>query len=265
MGPALVVVPVYGNLAVAQRCLRSLDATSPQDVAFLVVDDCGPERVTREWLDEAVPSGRPLELVLNVANLGFVRTVNRAFSLREERDVLIVNSDVVVFDGWYDGMLAAAQGSQVASVTAMSNTGSIVTIADGAAYPSPQALASVAVAAREAATAPGAIPVGVGHCMLLTHAALADVGPFDEAFSPGYGEEVDWSLRARRRGWLHVAATDVVVWHDAGGSFGSGRQWLRKRHELRLALRYPREFLALRRSSSGLIGGDRRRTRGSPT
>jgi len=251
---ALVVVPCFGNLAVAQRCLRSLDSTSPRDVAFLVVDDCGPQRVTREWLDEAVSSGRPCELVLNDKNLGFVRTANRAFSLREGRDVLIVNSDVVVFDGWYDGMLAVAQGPRVASVTAMSNAGSVATVPGGPGYGSPDDLAPAAAAARATASPAVPIPVGVGHCLLLTHAALADVGLFDEAFSPGYGEEVDWSLRARRRGWSHVAATDVVVWHDAGGSFGSGRQWLRKRHELRLALRYPREFLALRVNPTSLTG-----------
>ena len=246
-----MVVPCYGNLEVAQRCLRSLDATSPPGVEFLVIDDCGPQRVTRTWLDESVRSGRPCELVLNDVNLGFVRTANRAFSVRRGRDVLIVNSDVVVFDGWYDGMLAAAQGPRVASVTAMSNAGSVATVPHGPSYSSPDELAQAAVIARETTSSSTLLPVGVGHCMLLTHAALADVGLFDEVFSPGYGEEVDWSLRARRRGWSHVAATDVVVWHDAGGSFGSGRQWLRKRHELRLALRYPREFLALRLKQPG--------------
>lgn len=252
MSAALVVVPCYGNLAVAQRCLRSLDVTSPRDVAFLVVDDYGPQRVSREWLDEAVSSGRPCELVFNDVNLGFVRTANRAFAVREGRDVLIVNSDVVVFDGWYDGMLAAAQGPRVASVTAMSNAGSVATVPHGPSYNSPDDLAPVAGVARAVASPALPIPVGVGHCMLLTHVALADVGLFDEVFSPGYGEEVDWSLRARRRGWSHLAATDVVVWHDAGGSFGSGRHWLRKRHEMRLAFRYPREFLALRVNPASL-------------
>jgi len=224
-------------------------------VAFLVVDDCGPQRVTREWLDEAVSSGRPCELVLNDKNLGFVRTANRAFSLREGRDVLIVNSDVVVFDGWYDGMLAVAQGPRVSERDGDEQRrigGHGAGWARATAHPMTWLRQR---RPRRATASPAVpIPVGVGHCLLLTHAALADVGLFDEAFSPGYGEEVDWSLRARRRGWSHVAATDVVVWHDAGGSFGSGRQWLRKRHELRLALRYPREFLALRVNPTSLTG-----------
>jgi len=246
---SVVFVPLYGRLDLAERCLRSLDATTPDAVPFLVIDDCGPQRASESWLAGVVAPGRPATLLVNDQNLGFVQTANRALAAREGRDVLLVNSDVVVFPGWYDGMLAAAtQG--VASVTAMSNEGSIATIAQASLYSSPEQLAPIAEAARQSATQPVAIPVGVGHCILLTDAALTEVGAFDTAFSPGYGEEVDWSIRARRAGWAHTAAPAVVVWHDAGASFGTGRTALRRWHELKLAIRYPREFLALRRGGA---------------
>jgi len=242
----VVFVPIYGRLDLAERCLRSLDATTPGAVPFLVIDDCGPERTSDSWLAGVMASGRATTLLVNDRNLGFVQTANRAFAARQGRDVLLVNSDVVVFPGWYDGMLAAA-GQGVASVTAMSNQGSIATIAQGCLYSSPEQLAPIAEAARQSASPPVGMPVGVGHALFLADAALSDVGVFDLAFSPGYGEEVDWSIRARRRGWVHTAAPAVVVWHDAGASFGTGRTALRRWHELKLAMRYPREFLALRR------------------
>jgi GT2 family glycosyltransferase len=130
-------------------------------------------------------------------------------------------------------------------VTALSNNGSIATVPDPAAYPTVDSLSVLAAQADVLGPPAYEIPVGVGHCTYFSNEALADVGPFDEAFSPGYGEEVDWSIRARRRGWRHMAAPGVIVWHDAGASFGR-RRMLRRRHELRLALRYPREFVALR-------------------
>jgi len=97
------------------------------------------------------------------------------------------------------------------------------------------------------------IPVAVGHCMYLRGAALAQVGGFDPAFSPGYGEEVDWSWRARRKGWRHVAALRTFVTHAAGSSFGPGpaRDRLRRRGELRLLARYPVRFVRLRTSLRG--------------
>src|SRR5436305_1969871 len=39
------------------------------------------------------------------------------------------------------------------------------------------------------------LPTAIGHCMYVRRSALELVGPFDLAFSPGYGEEVDFSQR----------------------------------------------------------------------
>ena len=148
MAGCVVFVPIYGRLDLAERCLRSLDATTPGAVPFLVIDDCGPERTSDSWLAGVMASGRATTLLVNDRNLGFVQTANRAFAARQGRDVLLVNSDVVVFPGWYDGMLAAA-GQGVASVTAMSNQGSIATIAQGCLYSSPEQLAPIAEAAPD--------------------------------------------------------------------------------------------------------------------
>lgn len=253
MGSPLVFVPVFGELELASRALRSLDAHTPSDVAFLVVDDCGRDRVAEEWLAEVLQPSRARRLIVNAENLGFVRTANVAFGHREGHDVVVVNSDVVVFAGWLRHLRAAADRG-VASVTALSNNGSIATVRNPAAYPSIEHLSVLAAQADVLLPSSYDIPVGVGHCLYLTNEALADVGLFDEAFSPGYGEEVDWSIRARRRGWRHVAAPAVIVWHEAGASFGN-RRLLRRRHELKLALRYPREFVGLRLRRWTQVGG----------
>jgi GT2 family glycosyltransferase len=254
MGSPLVFVPVFGRLDLAGRALRALDAHTPGDVAFLVVDDCGGERVAREWLEDVLKPSRVRQLVVNEVNLGFVRSANVAFALRDGHDVVVVNSDVVVYAGWL-GHLQAAAGPGVASVTALSNNGSIATVRDPAAYVDVESLSLPAAQADAVPPPPYDIPVGVGHCIYFSNLALAEVGVFDEAFSPGYGEEVDWSIRASRRGWRHLAAPGVIVWHDAGASFGQ-RRLLRRRHELKLALRYPREFLGLRlRRFEDLDGG----------
>ena len=244
MTAPVVFVPVYGQLDLTRRALRALDAHTPGDVPFLVVDDCGPDRVVESWLEDVLQPSRARRLIVNAENLGFVRSANVAFAQRDDHDVVVVNSDVVVFAGWLAHLRAAA-GEGVASVTALSNNGSIATVADPTEYPTPESLSALAAQAAAAPAPAYDIPVGVGHCIYLASEALAEVGVFDEAFSPGYGEEVDWSIRARRRGWRHMAAPGAIVWHDAGASFGS-RRMLRRKHELRLAVRYPREFIGLR-------------------
>jgi GT2 family glycosyltransferase len=229
----------------------SLDRYTELDVEFLVLDDAGPERVTADLVGELLAPGRRWRLHRNRTNLGFVATANVATGLRAGRDVVLVNSDVEVFAGWLNGLrMAALSGPHVASASAISNNGSILTV--------PVLSTDVHALANDvrqlptrslATTAP--IPVAVGHCLYLRDDALSAVGSFDLRFSPGYGEEVDWSIRARRRGWTHVAALRTVVWHDAGSSFGmrlgTAKEFTRRKREVVLASRYPREWLEIRR------------------
>ena len=84
------------------------------------------------------------------------------------------------------------------------------------------------------------IPVGVGFCLYLRRDCLRDIGTFDaELFDKGYGEEIDFCLRARRRGWSHRLAADVFVYHADGVSFGRRRAALLDRSNRLMNLRYP--------------------------
>ena len=58
-----------------------------------------------------------------------------------------------------------------------------------------------------------------GSCLLIRRSAWEDVGSFDEQFWL-YGEEVDWSLRARKRGWHVRLVAQELVGHDAGATVG---------------------------------------------
>jgi glycosyltransferase involved in cell wall biosynthesis len=77
--------------------------------------------------------------------------------------------------------------------------------------------------------------------MYVRRSALELVGAFDLAFSPGYGEEVDFSQRCVRSGLCHVLADDVLVFHRGGISFaGNGRRSaVQHEHERLIAERHP--------------------------
>ena len=80
-----------------------------------------------------------------------------------------------------------------------------------------------------------------GHCFYVRRSALDLVGGFDEAFAPGYGEEVDFSQRCLAMGLHHVLADDVLVLHHGGASLGvgGGRNPVQDEHEAILTARYP--------------------------
>ena len=83
------------------------------------------------------------------------------------------------------------------------------------------------------------VPTALGHCFYIRRSAIELVGDFDECFSPGYGEEVDFSQRCILRGLKHVVADDVFVYHRGKGSFAEGASGLQDEHEDLIAERYP--------------------------
>ena len=97
-----------------------------------------------------------------------------------------------------------------------------------------------AVASVARATIPS-LPTAVGFCIYLRRDALDELGIFDRFFAPGYGEEDDFSQRARAAGWELVAAPDVFVRHVGGASFGRDAKVmkLQQAHAARLAWRWP--------------------------
>jgi len=237
-----VIIPVYRGREETLACIDSVRRTTGDDARIVVVDDATEDAALAAALD-ALSAGGGLTLLRNPQNLGFVASVNRALALHPTHDAVLLNSDTRVFDDWLPRLRAAAySGRRVGTVTPLSNAGSIASYphARGAEV-SPEYAQGLHALAR--ATHPGRsveIPVGVGFCLYVRRDCLRDVGELDVAlFAKGYGEEVDFCLRARRRGWSHRLAADVFVYHAGGLSFGPRRTALLDRSQRLISLRYP--------------------------
>ncbi|MBE7248130.1 MAG: glycosyltransferase, partial [Actinomycetospora chiangmaiensis] len=98
----LVIVPVYKGRAETLRALHAC-LSQPQATPFtlLAVNDRSPEPELTADLEHLAQRGL-FHLVTNATNLGFVRSVNRALSLRQGRAVVLLNSDAQVFGDWLD-------------------------------------------------------------------------------------------------------------------------------------------------------------------
>ncbi len=220
-----VIVPVYKNRILTWRCLSSvLQARNTIAFELIVVEDCSPEPQISADLKEISARGW-ITLIRNDSNLGFVCSINKGISQHRDRDVVILNSDTEVYDGWLDRLHQAAYSSEkVASVTPLSNNATICSyprfLHDNpypleVDYPTLDRLAMDVNAGVTVET-----PTGVGFCMYLRRTALDIVGDFDEAsFGKGYGEENDWCQRAITQGWRNLIASYVFVRHIGGASF----------------------------------------------
>jgi glycosyltransferase involved in cell wall biosynthesis len=225
--PIDIVVPIFGAAAALERCLASVGAHT--DLArhrLLLVPD-GPQ----DAAVEAAIAGaeRAGATTLRAAERGgFVRAANRGIAAADH-DVVLLNSDTQVTAGWLDKLArAAASNPETASVTPFSNSATICSLPRwlvSNALPAGCSLEDFAeLVERSALPEYPRLPTGVGFCILLTRTALARVGAFDEGrFGIGYGEEVDWCLRARAAGFVHLLDDATFIYHEGQGSFGPER------------------------------------------
>ncbi|HEY1725447.1 MAG TPA: glycosyltransferase [Steroidobacteraceae bacterium] len=237
-----VIIPVYRGREQTLACIDAVRATIDTTVRIVVVDDATDDAVLAAALD-SLASHDHITLLRNPRNEGFVASVNRAMALHETHDVVLLNADTLVFDDWLARLRAAAYSDPaVGTVTPLTNSGTIASYpgAQGAAFNPEDGAALQALAASTHSGRRVAIPVGVGFCLYLRRDCLSDVGAFDATvFGRGYGEETDFCLRARRRGWSHQLAADVFVYHAGGLSFGRERAALLDRSQRLINLRYP--------------------------
>jgi len=240
------VLPVYGNAELAIECLRSFapEARGASD-RVIVVNDRGPESVQVDTALRRELAAYPdtFRLATNSGNLGLVETLNAALSSVdvENYDVLIVNSDILLVPGAIAEMRRILRDDE--------NTGIVCPRSDNASIASVPHLAgsSRTAASREFAqwvtTQPESItvPTAVGFCMVVRGELFRQFGFFDTVFSPGYGEENDFSMRIRRGGWRVALANRAFAFHVGGASFGrDSAAELQLRNEIVFRRRYPR-------------------------
>ena len=251
-GEPVVIVPVFNSYDEVVRCYQAYFQHTPASVPLLVVDDKGWDRrpftVLKEIFAESeTPPAHDVVVLEQISNKGFLLTMNDAFAAAGSADVVILNSDVIVGPEWLERMREAAYSANtIATASALTNHGTIISIPERnvASDDVPGGLSVDEAARRVAAGSPRLrprIPTAIGHCTYVRRAVLDVVGAFDPAFSPGYGEEVDFSQRAVAAGFEHVVADDVYVFHRGGSSFGRSAAVEKRKfeHEQMIQNRYP--------------------------
>jgi GT2 family glycosyltransferase/glycosyltransferase involved in cell wall biosynthesis len=251
-----VVIPVYRGEKETRDCVESvLKAVTGVAREVVVIDDASPERALADWLRSLASQGR-ITLVEHRDNQGFVASASEGLALHPARDVVLLNSDTEVAAGWLDRLRAhALRDPRIGTITPFTSNGTIL------GYPRPHVAnripageSTASLDARFAAANAGEaidIPTAVGFCMYVTRRCIDAVGVFDvERYGAGYGEEVDFCMRAARAGFRNVAAADVFVRHVGEVSFRDAGLERRRRAQAIVDALYPefqprlREFLA---------------------
>ncbi len=240
-----IVVPVYRGEAETRACLQSvLASANRRPVEVVVIDDASPEPAISAWL-QALAAERKITLITHPENLGFVAGVNAGMALHPGRDVILLNSDTEVAPGWVDRIGAHFERDPtIGTLTPFSNNATICsypkTLAPNAIPPGETTATLDRAFAAANAGRNVDLPTGVGFCMAISRKCLDRVGLFDlERYGAGYGEEVDFCMRAARAGFRNVLAGDVFVRHVGEISFGASGAERRERAQAMVDSLYP--------------------------
>lgn len=225
VAPVTAVVLSWNRREDTLACLGSLAAATYCALGVLCVDN-GSSDGSADAVEERFPAVAVTRLPTNLGFAGGMNVGIRGAVERGAEYVFLLNNDMLVEPGFVeplqaaleDDLRAAAACSQVVFANAPDRTwyaGARYRPRRGyhgrhTRYGKPPLPATVPAYATDRACA-GA--------MLVSRSVLETVGLFDEALF-AYGEDVDWSLRARSLG-LHVLVVPAsLVRHEVSASSG---------------------------------------------
>lgn len=213
-----IVIPCAGGLAFTRDCVASIEAWTPEEHEIVLVDN-GSDDGTAEWFAERGAG----VLVRSSVRLGFAGAVNLGIAAASGDVVVLLNNDTLVCERWLGAMLdAIARDPEIGLVGVRSNAIIAEQALTGVPEPGPALDEFVAERARDLAGRGHRVARLSGMCMAIHRPVIERIGAFDPQFHPGYFEDDDYSLRARRAGFGLWLAEDSFVYHFGSQTIMSG-------------------------------------------
>lgn len=219
-----IVVPIYNACDEVRACVESILACTSHPYRLLLLDDCSPDERVWPMLQEFAFEYPQVTALRNPENRGYTQTINIGCGLAPG-DVVLLNSDTQVTPGWLERLADAAHSREdIATVTPLSNAAGAWSVPErNIEKPLPEGITLERMAELVESLSPRLrpeIPTGNGFCMYITRRTLETVGLFDAVnFPRGYGEENDFSMRARAKGLVHICEDSTFIYHQGTASF----------------------------------------------
>jgi hypothetical protein len=222
-----IIVLNWNNAPDTIECLASLKQSAYSNAVPLVVDN-GSTDGSAAKIAERFPSVRMLKLPENKGFAGGVNAAAKEAVAGGAKYLLLLNSDATVAPDTISNLVSCAENYAKAGIVGAK----ILRAEDSSRLESEGASVCLCTgrikqigfgrADKGGAGRPVERDAVHGAAMLVRAETFKDVGPMSEEFFC-YFEEVDYCLRARKKGWRVVLCPAAKVVHKGAATFGG--QW----------------------------------------
>lgn len=230
-----VVVCIYNALEDVKELLTSLWNSRSFPYEIILIDD-GSEKPTKEYL-EYYSKLTGCQLIRHSESWGYTKSANDGLRRATSDYVVLLNSDTIVTSKWIEKMLEVFwRHPETGMVGPLSNSATYQNVPElhdmknggWAKNLLPEGfnveLMNYTLEMNSAKAYP-VVPALNGFCTMISRKLISEIGILDEKNFPiGYGEEVDYCLRARRAGFTLRVADDTYVFHEKSKSFGNANK-----------------------------------------
>ena len=234
-----VVIPIYNAYTETKKCIASVFKHTHIPYELILIDDCSTDERIGELLNE-IEKAPHVKVIRNEVNQGFIKTVNKGFKFTEG-DLVILNSDTEVTSKWLQKLIVAAYSDEtIGTVTPFSDNSDIIIPKMDEKYGNLTISETANIIEKVSIEGNSEAPTGNGFCLFIKRETLNDIGLFDEIFGQGYGEETDFTVRARRNNWKNMRNDSIFIHHEKNASFSTeSTNTFKENNKKILKSRYP--------------------------
>ncbi len=212
-----IIILTYNHLSLTKACLASIEQYTEKDTYEIIVVDNNSSDGTRDWL----LTQPHFKLILNSENKGFPKGCNQGIQIAsKENDILLLNNDTIVTENWLKNLkICLDSDPKIGAVGLVCNQnenhqGVDFTYDD---FNTMQHLAKQNNQSNPKKWEDKSMLIGF--CMLIKREVMNQLKGLDEAYTPGYIEDNDFSLRILTLGYRLVLCHDSFIHHYLGTEF----------------------------------------------